>query len=342
MDKILITGGAGYIGSHTIHYLISRGIRPEEIIVFDNLVYGHREFVPDKVKFYSGDLLNKKDIDAVFSANTIRTVIHFAGYAYVGESMQLPGKYFENNVFGGLNLLEAMRATSCKRIIFSSSCSTYGIPKNNPIRESAEQVPINPYGESKLMFERMLRWYGSIHGLRSICLRYFNAAGAAYGIGEHHDPETHLVPLIMQTANGEREAAHIYGADYGTPDGTCIRDYIHVVDLAEAHYQAMLYFDKHDIVSDAFNLGTGSGVSVRQVVNRAKKITGVDFKVIEEKRRSGDPEILVAESTKANAMLDWQPRFGIEDILSSAWNWHKGNLFVNRGTRGRLAGRNKE
>jgi len=323
MHNILITGGAGYIGSHTIHYLISRGIRPEEIIVFDNLVYGHREFVPEKVKFYSGDLLNKKDILDIFLANEIRNVIHFAGYAYVGESMQLPGKYFENNVLGGLNLLEAMRETSCQRIIFSSSCSTYGIPKSNPIKESEEQVPINPYGDSKFMFERILRWYGAIHGLRSICLRYFNAAGAAYGIGEQHDPETHLIPLILQTANGEREAAHIYGTDYGTSDGTCIRDYIHVVDLAEAHYNAMLSFDKLDVISDAFNLGTGNGVSVRQVVNIAKKITGINFTVIEEKRRSGDPAILVAESAKAKAMLDWQPKFGIEDILLSAWNWHK-------------------
>jgi UDP-glucose 4-epimerase len=323
MDKILITGGAGYIGSHTVHYLLSRGCQMEDIVVLDNLVYGHREFVPKDTTLYSVDLLNKKDVRDVFLSHKIKSVIHFAGYAYVGESMEHPGKYFENNVLGGVNLLEAMRETECRRIIFSSSCSTYGIPVSIPIKESARQVPINPYGESKLMFERILHWFGSIHGIRSVCLRYFNAAGAGYGIGEKHDPETHLIPLILQTAGGSRAAAHIYGTDYNTPDGTCIRDYIHVIDLAEAHYNALQSFDKREFITDAFNIGTGNGVSVRQIVNLAKDITGVNFKVIEEKRRSGDPEILVAESSKAKEMLHWHPKFGIEDILSSAWQWHK-------------------
>lgn len=323
MKKILITGGAGYIGAHTVHYLLSQGYRQEEIIILDNLVYGHREFVPKDITVYNTDLLNKGDIREVFLSQKITSVIHFAGYAYVGESMERPGKYFENNVLGGLNLLEAMREAHCERIIFSSSCSTYGIPDSNPIKESEKQLPINPYGESKLMFERILQWYGSIHGIRSVCLRYFNAAGAGYDIGEKHDPETHLIPLIMQAANGSRDAAHIYGNDYHTPDGTCIRDYIHVIDLAEAHYKALQSFDEREFIADAFNIGTGSGVSVRKIVNLAKEITGVDFKVIEEKRRSGDPEILVAESSKAKSLLHWDPKFGIEDILSSAWKWHK-------------------
>ncbi len=323
MDKLLITGGAGYIGSHTVHYLLSQGYRPEEIVVFDNLVYGHREFVPKGITIYGGDLLNKGDVRDMFFSNAIKNVIHFAGYAYVGESMQRPGKYFENNVLGGVNLLEAMREAQCERIIFSSSCSTYGIPASNPIKELEKQLPINPYGESKLMFERILQWYGSIHGIRSVSLRYFNAAGAGYGIGEKHDPETHLIPLIMEAAKGARDAAHIYGTDYNTPDGTCIRDYIHIIDLADAHYKALQFFDEHEFIADAFNIGTGSGVSVRKIVDLAREITGANFKVIEEKRRNGDPEILVAESSKAQTMLHWHPKFGIEEILSSAWEWHK-------------------
>lgn len=323
MRKILVTGGAGYIGSHTVHYLLARGVRPDNIVVFDNLVYGHREFLPENIPFITGDLLNKNDIQQVFSAHEIGSVIHFAGYAYVGESMQKPGKYFENNVLGGLNLLEAMRDANCKRIIFSSSCATYGVPRSNPINEAEKQVPINPYGESKLMFERMLAWYGELHGMRSVSLRYFNAAGAAYGIGERHAPETHLIPLILQAASGRREAAHIFGADYDTPDGTCIRDFIHVVDLAEAHYTALLDFEKRGHVTDYFNLGTGTGVSVRSVVNLAKEITGVNFTVVEDKRRYGDPDKLVADAAKAQAVLGWKAKFGIESILADAWKWHK-------------------
>jgi UDP-glucose 4-epimerase len=328
MNKILVTGGAGYIGSHTVHYLLSRGVRPDNIVVFDNLVYGHRAFLPENIFFIKGDLLNKKDIQHVFSAHRIGSVIHFAGYAYVGESMQKPGKYFENNILGGLNLLEAMQDANCKKIIFSSSCATYEVPKNNPINEAEKQSPINPYGESKLMFERMLSWYGEIHGIRSVSLRYFNAAGAAYGIGEQHTPETHLIPLVLQTASGKREAAYIFGTDYDTPDGTCIRDFIHVVDLAEAHYIALLDFEKRGYVTDYFNLGTGNGVSVRKVVNLAKEITGVNFNVIEDKRRHGDPDKLVADATKAQAILGWQANFGIESILADAWKWHNAEKVI--------------
>lgn len=322
LKKILVTGGAGYIGSHTVKYLLEQNIAPENIIVFDNLVYGHEDVVPAGVIFEKGDLLNKQDIENVFGKHQIDAVIHFAAYAYVGESMTNPFKYFENNIVGGLNLLNSMVKHSCLKIIFSSTCATYGIPEKDPIDEQEKQHPINAYGESKLMFEKILEWFGKIHKVKSIRLRYFNAAGAAYGIGERHDPETHLIPLVLETALGKRESIKLFGDDYITPDGTCIRDYIHVVDLASAHYKALQYLETENIITDYFNLGTGKGTSVQEIINIAKRVTGVDFKVETVDRRPGDPDSLVADPLKANDILGWKAEYDIEKIITSAWKFH--------------------
>lgn len=323
-NKILVTGGAGYIGSHTVRYLLEQGIAPGDIIVFDNLVFGHENVVPENVNFIKGDLLNKADINAVFKEYQIGAVIHFAAYAYVGESMTNPFKYFENNILGGLILLNAMVKNNCHKIIFSSTCATYGVPDKDPIDEQEKQSPINPYGESKLMFEKILEWFGKIHKVKSIRLRYFNAAGAAYGIGERHNPETHLIPLVLETAKGKRELITIFGDDYMTPDGTCIRDYIHVVDLASAHFKALKFLENEDITTDYFNLGTGKGTSVKEIVDLSKKITGIDFKVEVVNRRPGDPDSLVADPYKANDILGWKAQYDIEKIITSAWEFHKG------------------
>lgn len=319
--KILVTGGAGYIGSHTVHYLIKNGFRPEDIVVFDNLVYGHREAVPAGVKFVQGNLLNKAEIGPVFIEDSIDGVIHFAAYAFVGESMINPGKYFENNIVGGLNLLEAMLAGGCKRIVFSSTCATYGIPKKSPLTEDMTTTPINPYGETKLMFEKILSWYWEIHQLKSVRLRYFNAAGAAYGLGEEHEPETHLIPLVISAALGKRKSVSIFGADYDTPDGTCIRDYIHVLDLASAHLAALKFLDRPDAGTDFFNIGTGKGASVREVIDEVKKYQQ-NFTVRQEARRPGDPAELVADPTKAKDILGWQSQYSLPDIIKDAWEYH--------------------
>lgn len=319
--KILVTGGAGYIGSHTVHYLLENGFSAREIMVFDNLVYGHRTFVPTGVQLIEGDLLSKSDIATVFRENHIDSVIHFAAYAYVGESMNNPGKYFENNTVGGLNLLEAMLIGDCHKIVFSSTCNTYGSPPNIPISEDTPTNPINPYGETKLMFEKILEWYWKIHNIKSIRLRYFNAAGASYGIGEAHDPEPHLIPLVINTALGKRKSVSIYGADYPTPDGTCIRDYIHVLDLAAAHLKALEYLNKKQVTTDFYNIGTGKGTSVKQIIDLVKKIQP-NFKINEEPRRLGDFAELVADPSKANRLLGWKSHHNIEDIINDAWNWH--------------------
>ncbi len=321
MKKILVTGGAGYIGAHTVHYLVSKGVQPSDIFVFDNLVYGHKDYLPTGVHFIQGDLLRKDEINAVFSENNIGCVIHFAAYAYVGESMENPGKYFENNILAGLNLLEAMLKGNCNQIVFSSTCATYGIPDVSPISEATPQKPINPYGESKLMFEKILEWYSKIHDIKSVRLRYFNACGAGFGIGELHDPETHLIPLVLQTAKGIRENVSVFGSDYETKDGTCIRDYIHVLDLADAHYKAMDLLDTEDFRTDYFNLGTGIGVSVREIIATSKKITGMDFTVLEMGRRAGDPAELVASPEKAHERLQWRAQYDIDFIIKSAWEW---------------------
>lgn len=323
MSRILITGGAGYIGSHTTHYLLFKGVNPKDVFVFDNLVYGHQEFLPKGVNFIKGDLLNKEEVDDVFLNNSIDYVIHFAAYAYVGESMHVPGKYFENNILGGLNLLEAMLKGGCRKIIFSSTCATYGIPESNPIDECHVQKPINPYGESKLMFEKILEWYSLIYGVKSVRLRYFNACGAGFNIGELHIPETHLIPLILQAAKGERDSISVFGTDYDTKDGTCVRDYIHVLDLADAHYKAIDLLNDKSFETDYFNLGSGRGVSVKEVIGLVKEVVGMDFKVDYEKRRLGDPAVLVADPRKANIELDWRVGFDMKRIIVDAWNWEK-------------------
>ncbi|MFA6537242.1 MAG: UDP-glucose 4-epimerase GalE [Patescibacteria group bacterium] len=321
MAKILVTGGAGYIGSHTVHYLISRGISPTDIIVFDNLVYGHEKFLPAGVNFIKGDLLDKENIRNIFLNNEIKSVIHFAAYAYVGESMQNPGKYFENNLLAGINLLEAMKSGNCQQIVFSSTCATYGLPKNLPITETEEQKPINPYGESKLMFEKILEWYNQIYGIKSVRLRYFNAAGAGFGIGEEHNPETHLIPLVLQTALGFRKNIAIFGDDYETKDGSCVRDYIHVIDLAEAHFLSLKLMNDNNFQTDFFNLGTGKGVSVKEIITIVKEISGKDFVVLTEPRRAGDPAELVADPSKANKILGWQAKLDIRETIKNAWDW---------------------
>lgn len=321
IDCILVTGGAGYIGSHTVHYLIGSGIDPARIVVFDNLVYGHREHLPEGVVFVQGDLCNKNEIVAVFKEFIIESVIHFAAYAYVAESIANPGKYFVNNVGGGLNLLEAMRAGGCRRIVFSSTCATYGMAETGVISESTPQIPINPYGESKLMFERFLVWYQKIYGVQSVALRYFNAAGADFGIGESHDPETHLIPLAIDAALGKRPGLKVFGNDYLTPDGTCVRDFVHVTDLAEAHSLALRYLEGGG--ETAFlNLGTGNGSSVMEVIQLLEKISGRSVPHVFEERREGDPAMLVADNKKAGEVLGWRPRHDFEQIIQSAWKWH--------------------
>lgn len=319
--KILITGGAGYVGSHTAHYLVSKGIAPSDIIVFDNLTYGHKKFIPYGIHFVNGDLLKKSEIEAVFTKYKIDSVIHFAAYANVGESMEDPGKYFENNIFAGLNLLEAMRKFECAKIVFSSTCAIYGIPKSSPISEIDIQKPINPYGESKLIFEKILKWYFEVYKIKSVRLRYFNAAGAGFGIGELHEPETHLIPLILQAAKGERCSISIFGTDYSTKDGTCIRDYTHVIDLAKAHFLSLELLNADGFQTECFNLGTGIGVSVREVISIAKKITGADFIVMEKERRKGDPGELLANPEKAKRILNWEAENNIQSIMLSAWEW---------------------
>ncbi|MCA1903788.1 MAG: UDP-glucose 4-epimerase GalE [Cyanobacteria bacterium KgW148] len=322
--KVLVTGGAGYIGSHCVLALRDRGY---EVLVLDNLVYGHRDFLTDvlRVNWVQGDVTDRVLLDEIFTNNQIGAVLHFAAYAYVGESVKLPGKYYRNNVMGSLTLLEAMVEHEIPYFIFSSTCATYGIPQAIPLTESHPQQPINPYGQSKLMVEQMLRDFDRAHNLRSVIFRYFNAAGAdpLGRLGEDHDPETHLIPLVFYTALGKRPTIAIFGTDYPTPDGTCIRDYIHVMDLAEAHILGLEYLlQGHP--SDVFNLGNGSGFSVRQVIEQGQKVCGIPIAVQETERRPGDPPILVGSSAKAMSLLRWQPRYSdLGQIMTDAWRWHQ-------------------
>ena len=317
--KILITGGAGYIGSHVVRHLINEGISPSDIVIFDNLERGNIEMIQKEVIFEKGDLQNKDDIKKIFLLNKISYVIHFAAYAYVGESMVFPEKYFENNVCGGLNLLNAMIENNVKKIVFSSSCAIYGNPKVLPIMENNDKIPINPYGLSKLMFEEILKWYDKIHGMKSICLRYFNVAGAGDGIGEKHEPETHVIPLLIQASISENEFK-IFGDDYKTPDGSCIRDYVHVSDLADAHYKALNYLiSKNE--SNQFNIGNGNGVSIFTLIKKVEEITRKKVKFVLQQRREGDPPILTSNSTKANEILNWKATKDINDIIKDAYLW---------------------
>jgi UDP-glucose 4-epimerase len=313
--KILVTGGAGYIGSICVEDLLNRG---HDVTVFDNLTEGHRKAVDQRAKFVQGDLADKTGVSQVIGTEQPAAVMHFAAKALVGESMQNPSKYFFNNVSCGLNLLDAMVEHGVKRFVFSSTCATYGIPEAIPIDELAPQKPVNPYGESKLIFEKILSWYDQIHGLVFAALRYFNAAGATEAFGEDHRIETHLIPCVLQVPLGKREHAQVFGTDYPTPDGSCIRDYIHVTDLAQAHALALEVKE-----SGFFNLGIGGGVSVLEVIEACRKVTGKDIPIVNQPRRPGDPPRLIASAQKAREVLGWRPQFEqITDIVSSAWNWH--------------------
>ncbi|HAT50172.1 MAG: UDP-glucose 4-epimerase GalE [Nitrospirae bacterium] len=323
--RILVTGGGGYIGAHTVHHLVRSGVPACDIVVLDNLVNGHREFLPAGVVFVQADLNQFDCVTATIRTQEIDRVLHFAGFAYVGESMEYPGKYFQNNVSAGLVLLEAMRLGGCRRIVFSSSCSIFGMHPKIPITEEEEPHPANPYAESKLMFEKALQWYGSQHGFSAVRLRYFNAAGADYGIGPRHEPETRLIPLTIGAALTRTAPLQVFGADYPTPDGTCIRDYIHVTDLAEAHKYALLYLDRIDIgETPGFNLGTGQGTSVMQIIHWVERVSGLPVPFTIHPRRPGDPPQLVADSTRAQAALGWKIRKPLPTIVADAWAWHSG------------------
>jgi UDP-glucose-4-epimerase GalE len=317
---ILVTGGAGYIGSHTVKALRSSGFQP---VIFDNFSTGHRSFIKG-TPVYEGDLSNPADVSGVFGEYSIEGVLHFAGKALVGESMEKPELYYETNVLGGLNLLNAMKNCGVRHLIFSSTCATYGIPDAIPIREDHRQNPINAYGESKLAFERAMRWFNAAHGLQYLSLRYFNAAGAdADGeFGEDHAPETHLIPLVLEAAAGRRPDVQVFGTDYPTPDGTCIRDYIHVSDLARAHVLALQALLGQKVESQSINLGSGQGHSVREVVEAVRRITGREVPVRESARRMGDPAVLLAAVDRAREMLGWSAvESDVENIVRTAWNW---------------------
>jgi UDP-glucose 4-epimerase len=314
--KILVVGGAGYIGSVCAELLLDEG---HEVCVFDNLSEGHRKAIDPRAKFIQGDLATIDQIQSALSAFQPQAVMHFAASALVGESMEKPSKYFRNNIGNGLNLLDAMVATGVNQLVFSSTCAIFGPPERLPIDETLPKNPINPYGESKLGFERILRWYGELHGLRFVSLRYFNAAGASGKFGEEHRTETHLIPNVLKVALGEKAHVEIYGTDYDTPDGTCIRDYIHILDLSRAHILAL-----SSTKSEFYNLGTGGGTSVREVIEACRKITGHKIPVVEKPRRPGDPARLIAGSDKVQRELNWRPKFqNIDAIIESAWRWHQ-------------------
>lgn len=321
---ILVTGGAGYIGSHAVESLQQAGYN---VIVLDSLVTGHRDFVEERLqaKLIVGDLNDSNLLADIFNSYQIDAVMHFAAFAYVGESVVNPAKYYWNNVTGTLNLLRAMTLASVKKIVFSSTCATYGVPSVVPIPEDHPQLPINPYGTSKLVVEKMLADFEVAYGLKSVIFRYFNAAGAHPKglLGEDHHPETHLIPLVLLTALGARESISVFGTDYPTPDGSCIRDYIHVSDLAEAHVLGLKYLFQQER-SEIFNLGNGNGFSVQEVIKVARQVTGKMIKVVECDRRPGDPPVLVGSSEKARSLLGWQPQYSeLETMIAHAWTWHQ-------------------
>ena len=320
--SILVLGGAGYIGSHTALELVRAG---KDVVVADSLVTGFRSAVSEVARFYHGDIRDFDFLDDLFHHEKIDSVIHFAAYSLVGESVTNPLKYYDNNLYGTKVLLEAMLKNDVKKIVFSSTAATYGEPENIPILESDRTCPTNPYGETKLAMEKMFKWTAAAHGLRYVSLRYFNACGADESgkIGEAHNPESHLIPLILQVPNGQREFISIFGDDYDTKDGTCIRDYIHVTDLAQAHILAVQYLENGG-ESDVFNLGNGVGYSVKEVIETARKVTGHAIPAVETERRAGDPARLVASSEKAKKFLGWKPvHDSLDEIIASAWNWHK-------------------
>ena len=322
--SILIIGGAGYIGSHTVKYFIEQN---EDVIIVDNLLTGHKEAILSD-KFSECDIRDKENLDKVFKENDIEAVIHFAANSLVGESMVKPYEYYHNNVYGMMCLLYVMKENNVDKIVFSSTAATYGEPKNIPILESDDTNPTNTYGETKLAMEKMMKWFDNAYGTKYVSLRYFNAAGAYFdgSIGEAHTTETHLIPLILQVPLGKREHISIFGNDYDTNDGTCIRDYIHVMDLASAHYKALEYLRKGN-ESNIFNLGNGNGYSVKEVIDVARKVTNHDIPAKLEERRSGDPAVLIASSDKAKEVLGWKPEYdSLERIIEDAWRWHKNNV----------------
>ncbi len=320
--KILVIGGAGYVGSHAVRHLVGAG---HDVLVYDNFCYGHRAAVRD-VPVVEGDILDQPLLERTLRDHGSEAVMHFAAFTYVGESVSDPARYYRNNIVGTLSILDAMRATGVDRIVFSSTCATYGEPGVVPITESEPQTPINPYGFTKLAIERALDDYAHAYGIRFAALRYFNASGAdeAGDIGEDHDPETHLVPIALQVALGQRDHLSIFGNDYPTPDGTCIRDYIHVTDLAEAHLAALLHLEREPVLK--LNLGTGVGVSVKEIVEACRRVTGHELPVVEAARRAGDPPELVADPSAAERILGWRARYlDIEATIASAWHWHSGH-----------------
>jgi UDP-glucose 4-epimerase len=314
--KILVVGGAGYIGSVCAELLLDGG---HDVAIFDNLSEGHRAAIDSRTEFIRCDLEDRQSVERLLVRRRPDAVMHFAANALVGESMQNPSKYFRNNIANGLNLLDAMIAADVRKIVFSSTCAIFGPPDRVPIDETTPARPINPYGESKLAFEKILRWYHEIHRLEFVSLRYFNAAGASEKFGEDHRVETHLIPNVLKVALGEKSHVEIFGTDYETPDGTCIRDYIHIIDLAQAHILALNASE-----SAFYNLGTGGGSSVREVIEACRKVTGHKIDIVEKPRRPGDPPRLIASSEKIKRELGWQPQFqNLDAIIESAWKWHE-------------------
>ena len=320
---ILVTGGAGYIGSVTTELLRSRG---EHVVVLDNLSRGHRGAVASAITFYEGNVGDRDLIARITRTHDIEACIHFAAFAYVGESVRNPAIYYENNVEQGVRLLGSLVESGIRQLVFSSTCATYGEPQKIPIDEEHRQLPTNPYGWSKLFLERMMADYDRAYGLKFVALRYFNASGATSDRGEHHDPETHLIPLVLKNAQGEVDHVAVFGNDYPTKDGTCVRDYIHVLDLAEAHLLSLQYL-RGGNPSTAINLGNGQGYSVLEVIETAREVTGAEVKVRMQERRPGDPSHLVADSSRARSVLGWQPKHAdLGAIVNSAWQWHTKNV----------------
>ncbi len=324
MSKVLIFGGAGYIGSHTVKHFLQNGYK---CVVADNLVCGHQEAVPQQAEFELADLMDKESLQKLFTKQKVDAVVHFAAYSLVGESVGNPQKYYHNNVIGTLNLLDIMQENKVNKIVFSSTCATYGNPQYVPLDEKHQQSPINPYGQTKLVIEKIFEDYAKAYGLKYIALRYFNAAGASPEgeIGESHNPESHLIPLVLKAIKGERENIKVFGNDYNTPDGTCLRDYIHVDDLALAHRLAV---EKLGEYNGFINLGTGIPTSVLEIIKTAEKVSGKNCPMLYEKRRDGDPDVLYADNKKAKEILGWNPQYtSIEKIIKTAWNWEINRRF---------------
>lgn len=318
--SVLVTGGAGYIGSVAVEMLADAGYN---VVVFDNLIKGHKGAIDPRATFVEGDIGDLQLLERTLKEHRVDAVMHFAAHSLVGESMENATKYFTNNVSASVTLVEAMIRAGTKMLVFSSSAATYGMPRSSPIRETDPTAPINPYGESKLLFEKMLRWFDEVHGVRFVSLRYFNAAGASEKYGEVHDPETHIIPIVLQVALGQRPQVQIYGGDYDTPDGTAVRDYIHVIDLAQAHVLALEWLAKGG-ESQIFNLGNGSGFSVQEVIETARRVTGHEIPAQVGPRRAGDPPVLVASSEAIISKLGWKPKYAeLEEIIGTAWKWHQ-------------------